>query len=399
MGVPTARPTLYFVRYIHSLIMVLPGILPNRRHLYRPSKQLKWQLLLVLPCFVLGITYLLLKPRYGGQWATFAGATLVNFGLGFSCTVLLDLLSQRIINRYPDLRQTGLRVALLLLGYMVITTAFVLGALWGYVQGHWFGYVYQPGTALHILLLIVVVNLISVGGFESVYALGKWRTTTIEKEQLKKINLQSQYESLKNQVNPHFLFNTLNSLSSLIADEPRRAEEFVDEMAKVYRYLLQTNRPTDHPQSTGELTTLATEMGFIHSYFHLLKTRYSTGIRLEVSIDEVDLDRLLPPLTLQMLVENAVKHNVIHAGKPLIIEIKSIPAGRLRVRNNLQRKTNRLGESQVLSNQVGLSNITAKYRLLAQQYTGLDSATTGVLVAETDAYFTVSLPLLNTDAI
>ena len=378
--------------------MVLPGILPQRTHWYRPTKQLKFQLLLVLPWFIPMVTYLLLGPRYVSNWSTFVGATLTNAGIGLSCQVTLDVVTQRIASHYPDMRQTGFRVALLVLSYMVITTVFILGPLWGYVYWHWFGYVYQSGTATRILLFNVVVNLISVGAFESVYSLDKWRTTTIEKEQLKKINLESQYESLKQQVNPHFLFNTLNSLSSLIADEPQRAEQFVDELAKVYRYLLQTNRRTDDTDHTGELTTLATEMAFIGSYFHLLKTRYGTGIRLDVAIDDADLNWLLPPLTLQMLVENAVKHNVIHADKPLTIEIKSAPTGRLLVRNNLQRKNTRPERRLVLSNQVGLSNITAKYRLLAQHRPTLNPATPGVIVAETDPFFTVSLPLLNPDA-
>ncbi|WP_460934811.1 sensor histidine kinase [Spirosoma humi] len=356
-------------------------------HWYRSTKQLKQQVPLVLPWYIPVVTYLLLGPAYVSHWSTLAGATLINFGIGLAGQFLLDVVTKRIIDRYFDLRQTGLRVSLLMLSYMVITTAFIVATMWGYEHGHWFGYEYQPGTATRILLFNVVVNLISVGVFESSYSMRMWRTSVVEKEQLKKINLQSQYESLKNQVNPHFLFNTLNSLSSLIADEPERAEEFVDEMAKVYRYLLQTNRQTD---DTGELTTLATEMAFIQSYFHLLKTRYGSGIQLDVTIDEADLTSLLPPLTLQMLVENAVKHNVIHANKPLIIEIKSAPTGRLLVQNNLQRKTTR-----VLSNQVGLNNIIAKYRLLAQQRPGLVPATTDITVAETDFYFTVSLSLIN----
>lgn len=344
---------------------------------------------LVLPWLIPAVTYLLLGPRYISHWSTFVGATLINIVGGLSCQLILDLVTHSVAGHYPDLRQTGLRVGLLMFGYMIITTVFIAGTLWGYQHWHWFGYVYQPGSVTRILLFNLVVNLISVGVYESRYSLRMWRASVIEKEQLKKINLQSQYESLKNQVNPHFLFNTLNSLSSLIADEPERAEEFVDEMAKVYRYLLQTNRQTD---GTGELTTLATEMAFIQSYFHLLKTRYGTGIQLDVALDDADLKRLLPPLTLQMLVENAVKHNVIHANRPLVIEIKSAPAGRLLVRNNLQRKTTR-----VLSNQVGLSNITAKYRLLAQHRFGFSPDAIGVSVVETDPFFTVSLPLLHSD--
>lgn len=346
-------------------------------------------MLLVLPWLSSMISYVLLGPPYLSHWSTFAGATLSSFSVGLGCYLLLGLIRHSILTQYPDLGQTGPRVALLLLSYMLLTTSFLLGILWGYLHWHWFGYVYQPGSTTRLLLLNLVVNLLAVGAFESSYSMARWRASTIEKEQLKKINLQSQYESLKQQVNPHFLFNTLNSLSSLIADEPQRAEEFVDEMAKVYRYLLQTNRHTDE---AGELTTLATEMSFIRSYFHLLKTRYGPGIHLQIELDESDLDRLLPPLTLQMLVENAVKHNVIHAHRPLVIEIKSAPAGQLVVRNNRQQKTTR-----VLSNQVGLSNITAKYQLLAEHRPGLE-ALTGLSIAQTDSHFTVSLPLLNTDA-
>lgn len=364
---------------------------------YWPSKQVKWQVTLLFPWFIPLITYLLLGPRYVQHWPTFVGATLLNLALGISCQYALDLLTQRIISLYPSLGQTGWRLLWLLLSFMGITFGVVLGALFLYDHFHLFGYMLKPDSMARILVFNVVVNLMSVGAYESIYSLTKWRESMLEKEQLKKVNLQSQYESLKSQVNPHFLFNTLNTLSSLIADEPERAEEFVDEMAKVYRYLLQTNRqpgpgandgPTD---LTGSLTTLETELTFIHSYFHLLKTRYGTGIRLEVAIDATSQRRLVPPLTLQMLVENAVKHNVIHAGKPLTIELKTTPMGELMVRNNLQRRNTR-----VLSNQVGLSNIRAKYRLLAQRFgTGTPGAPANITIDETNDFFTVHLPLLD----
>ncbi|QMW06884.1 histidine kinase [Spirosoma foliorum] len=381
-----------------------PGV---ARPWYWPSKQLGWQMLLLFPWFIPLVTYLLLGPRYFSDWSTFAGATSLNVTLGVICQWLLDQITKRVTDRYPGLGQTATRLILLLLAFMSISLLVILSGLWLYIHFNLFGYMYQPGVVSRILLFNVVVNLISVGAYESIYSLTKWRENMLEKEQLKKVNLQSQYESLKNQVNPHFLFNTLNSLSSLIADEPERAEEFVNEMAKVYRYLLQTNRGMEantdsllpnSPRSDrsrsdvsisgdGELTTLDTELTFIQSYFHLLKTRYGQGIQLDMVITESDKTRLLPPLSLQMLLENAVKHNVIHASKPLTIEIKSKPGGQLLVRNNLQRKPTR----RVLSNQIGLSNIQARYRLLAQRYTTLLE----IGINETDGYFTVILPLLN----
>lgn len=367
--------------------MPLSAPFPIRPLWFRSARRFRWQVPLRLLWLVPALAWLLLGTRYVSHWPTFAGATLINSLGGIGSQVLISRLTQRIAGYYPDLRQTGLRIGSLLFSYMLVTTVVIVGTAWAYEHGPLFGFTTPVVSMTHILLLNLVVNLISVGVFESQYSMGVWRASQAEKEQLKKINLQSQYESLKNQVNPHFLFNTLNSLSSLIADEPERAEEFVDEMAKVYRYLLQTNRQTD---DTGELTTLATEMAFIQSYFHLLKTRYGAGIQLDIALDAADMHRLLPPLTLQMLVENAVKHNVIHANKPLIIEIRSGAAHWLVVRNNLQRKTTR-----VISSQVGLSNIAAKYRLLFQHRPDLDPATTGFTVTEANACFTVSLCLLN----
>ncbi|RAJ92485.1 histidine kinase [Larkinella arboricola] len=342
------------------------------RHLPRFRKPRQWHFLLLFPWFIPVISYWIIGERYLSDFWTFVWATLLNLAIASGCQLSLDKLTQMVVRRYPNFGQTWQRVWRLLLVFMLVTPVFILGGIFLYDTFHLFGYHHNPAMTGKILLLNLVANLVSVGIDEGVYSLNKWRENTLEKEQLKKVNLQSQYESLKSQVNPHFLFNSLNSLSSLIADEPERAEEFVDEMSKVYRYLLQTNE--------DELTTLETELTFIQSYFHLLKTRYGAGIRLEIGVTEPFQTYRLPPLTLQMLVENAVKHNVIHSNKPLLIEIKTTQVGRLIVRNNLQRKTGR-----VASNQVGLSNILAKYRLLAQ---------TDPIVTSDQTYFTVALPLL-----
>ena len=204
------------------------------------------------------------------------------------------------------------------------------------------------------LIIGAVCNLLATSLNEGAAFFEKWRKMVDETEQLKKENLQSQLEGLKGQVNPHFLFNSLNSLSSLISDDPDKAEKFLDEMSKVYRYLLRTNE--------DGLTTLDAEMQFIHSYFHLLKTRYGDGLDLETIIDERYYTYQLPPLTLQMLVENAVKHNMILRDHPLKILIMTTNSGKLVVSNNLQRK-----DRMVSSNKVGLTNIVNKYRLMKQE--------------------------------
>ncbi len=173
-------------------------------------------------------------------------------------------------------------------------------------------------------------------------------------QQLKHKMTEVQMRALQSQISPHFLFNSLNTLSSLIADEPERAEQFVDQMSSVYRYLLQAN--------DRELTTLTTELTFIHSYYHLLKTRYGQGIVLDDDIADSFRSYLIPPLTLQLLVENAVKHNVVSANRPLRIRLSTSETGALCIWNNLQRKLN----NHTTSTQKGLLNIIEKYKLLHQ---------------------------------
>jgi len=193
-------------------------------------------------------------------------------------------------------------------------------------------------------------------------------------QQLKQEMTEVQMRALQVQISPHFLFNSLNTLSSLITDDPDRAERFVDEMSNVYRYLLQAN--------DRELTTLATEMRFIQSYYHLLKTRYGHGIILTIDIADTYLTYQLPPLTLQLLIENAVKHNVVSADRPLTIRITTDGTKSLCIRNNIQRK---IGNQQA-STQKGLLNIMEKYRLLNQP---------PIQITETDESFDVILQLID----
>ncbi|WP_420148469.1 sensor histidine kinase [Spirosoma sp.] len=181
-----------------------------------------------------------------------------------------------------------------------------------------------------------------------------------------------QMRALQSQINPHFLFNGLNTLSSLIDESPTQAGEFVDELSNVYRYLLRSN---EH-----ELTTLNVELRFILSYFHLLKTRFGRNIAMDIDVDDEYQDALLPPLTLQLLVENAVKHNVVLPKQPLTIRIRTTQYKQLIIENTLQRK-----KISVESNGVGLSNIAVKYRLLNQA---------SPLIEEQEGWFRVTLQLM-----
>jgi PAS domain S-box-containing protein len=168
---------------------------------------------------------------------------------------------------------------------------------------------------------------------------------------LQKENLQSQFEVLRQQVNPHFLFNSLNVLTSLIKLEPDLAEKFTEHLSKVYRYVLE-NKDND-------LVKLETELEFLDAYIFLLNIRFMDKIEVKITVEENKKDLLVLPLALQLLIENAIKHNSMSKRNPLKIEISIENANILRVENNLQER-----ESHMASTGVGLKNIAHRYKLL-----------------------------------
>lgn len=171
---------------------------------------------------------------------------------------------------------------------------------------------------------------------------------------LQKENLQSQFEVLRQQVNPHFLFNSLNVLTSLIKLEPDLAEKFTEHLSKVYRYVLE-NKDND-------LVNLQTELDFLDAYIFLLNIRFIDKIEVSVSIEEDKKELLILPLALQLLIENAIKHNSMSKKNPLKIEIFIDNENKLNVVNNLQER-----ESHMASTGVGLKNIEYRYKLLEME--------------------------------
>jgi LytS/YehU family sensor histidine kinase len=262
------------------------------------------------------------------------------------------------------------------MGVILLIVAVVLGPLhvWAETRmGFWqeeeitlFSYLYSIGMTLFFCQLIA-------GIYEALYYLKHWKQSVQKAEALEKRNLQTQLESLKNQVTPHFLFNSLNSLSGLVEEDPKRALRFIDELASIYRYLLQSNEK--------QLVTLGKELEFIDAYFYLLQTRFEGGLSLSKNIASELIGYLLPPLTLQILVENAVKHNMISESMPLHIKIYTDEAGNLIVLNNLQKR-----KSLVPSNKMGLMNVSAKYQLLNQP---------DIVINETLTHFQVIVPLIS----
>jgi len=329
-------------------------------------------MLVIMPPIAIFISAIVFGRRYFSDWKTFLVGTLPALIILMIVYILCGMVAGIMFNRFPKYSQTFKRIGLSLIIYVLIMTAGITIIFVGYDYTGFLGYEMNWSNYFIALAVGIVCNLLATSFNEGAAFFEKWRTLVDEAENLKKENLQSQLEGLKGQVNPHFLFNSLNSLSSLISDEPEKAEKFLDEMSKVYRYMLRSNE--------DGLTTLESELLFIQSYFHMLKTRYGDGLDMDVKVDNQFLHYQLPPLTLQMLVENAVKHNMILKDSPLHILIMTTNSGKLIVNNNLQRKT-----KNIISNKIGLSNISKKYQLMKQEE---------ITVQDDGKEFSVALPLL-----
>lgn len=210
--------------------------------------------------------------------------------------------------------------------------------------------------------------------YEAVYFMKRYMRSAAETEQLKREMVQSQLETLKNQVNPHFLFNSLNTLVSIIPDDKDVAVEFVRKLSKVYRYILEIK--------DRELITLQEELDFLNSYIFLQKIRFGDNLVIKLNIPEHLMEHQVVPLSLQMLLENAMKHNIVSTEKPLHIDVSIGKDDQtIVVRNNLQLK------QQVMdSTGTGLKNISHRYLFAS----GREVET----IVSTSA-FMVALPLID----
>lgn len=198
-----------------------------------------------------------------------------------------------------------------------------------------------------------------------------WIKSIEKNEELKRENLQAKYEALKNQVNPHFLFNSLNTLSGLVEQKPDLATDFIRKLSDIYRYVLE--------QTDKELVSIKEEMKFIDDYVFLLQMRFGKGFLFDSKID-IFQNMQVVPLSLQMLIENAIKHNAVSDDMPLKIEMKT-DHGFIVVTNNIQRK-------RVINNgmlPLGLENIKKRYAYLSN---------VRVEVIESENEFIVKLPVI-----
>ncbi|RAV98091.1 sensor histidine kinase [Pseudochryseolinea flava] len=229
------------------------------------------------------------------------------------------------------------------------------------------GYNFSRAGATSIMSIIITL-IISLFMHCRAF-LHHWRKTAIDAEKLQKESIAAKYESLKNQVNPHFLFNSFNALTNLVYEDQDKAAKFIKQLSNVYRYVLDTR--------DKELVSLEEEVGFLNAYMYLQKIRF--GNKLQMDMQLTGVESMVAPLVLQMLFENAIKHNIVSEENPLTIKVFAADQY-LIVQNNIQLKT----VLQEESNGIGLENICKRYEFLTDRK---------VIIEQTET-FTVKLPII-----
>lgn len=274
--------------------------------------------------------------------------------------------------KYPSLSDSKQRIAFLFIGIVisVLLVDFIGVTLVSLVADNVHFDIQERARSL---VVIIAMTIMVMAIYEAVYFFILLKKSIRDEEQAKQAIIQAELDTLRNQIQPHFFFNTLNTLRDIIDQSPKEeAKQFVDRLSNIYRFLLESGNT--------DLIALEAELKFAKDYIHIQSERFGDNLQLNWHVPESKLDRLIAPMSLQLLLENAIKHNVISRAKPLEINIDANGDG-LVVSNRIQKKS-----TQLPSTKVGLKNIKKRYSLISDQ---------SVEISDDGDQFSVSLPLLD----
>lgn len=323
---------------------------------------------------VFGILFVVVNQQFTlkGIGLVFLFSAMYSFGLGLGNGYINEYLN----TKWSWVEQTNQRVVAGIIATLIYTVFIVL--LIHYVQyvlilGNSFDNFFSENL-FWVHLFAVIIALAIATFFHARGFMINWKASLTQKSNKQEIVAKTEtakFESLKNQIDPHFLFNSLNVLTSLISENPKQAERFTTKLSKVYRYVLE--------QRNKELIPLSEELQFARTYMELLQMRFEDAIQFEIPSEISNEELKIVPLSLQLLLENALKHNVVSSSKPLKLRIFE-DNGVLIIENNVNHK-----EAIGKSTKIGLRNITDRYNLLTKR---------NVEITNDGLIFRISLPLL-----
>ena len=306
-------------------------------------------------------------------WDILGEQILYNLYYGIPLSLINGKLFDKLNRVLPWDTQAKQRAIAGIIGSIVITmlSLIVLNLiLWVFVKGNNFSVLWiRENRDFYIIGLLITV-LVSL----SMHAIGFFYEVQQEKvisQKLRKENLASELNALRAHIDPHFLFNSFNVLSGLIEEDKDKAQDFLSGLSKIYRYILE--------QRHEDTSTVEDELAFAKRYLDLQRTRFENSIILDTDIDQAVLKKKIPSLSLQLLLENAIKHNAFDVDEPLSISIKA-DADKLVISNNRKTRGHING-----SNKIGLQNIKDRYKLMSAEE---------IMITAAPDRFTVQLPLI-----
>ncbi len=318
------------------------------------------------------VTDFLFSGNSFGRFPFMKAVVIWSVSLGFSTTnwFIMRAILIALRKKYPALSDDLKRNLLFFL--TIVATVMIVDRIGVLILNEVFGGTYNHPVRQRIILPIILISTMTMAIYEAIYHYSRLKKSIREEEQAKQAIVQAQLDTLRNQAQPHFFFNSLNTLRDIIDQNTKEdAKEFVNRLAEVYRFILDSGNV--------HLISLADELKFARAYIHIQKERFGKNLKVNWDIPDVYLDKMIVPMSLQNLLENAVKHNVISKAKPLSIIVK-IEENHIVIENKLAPKS-----TQLPTTKLGLKNIERRYSLISDE---------PMLIEKNQGNFKVSLPLI-----
>jgi two-component system, LytTR family, sensor kinase len=332
--------------------------------------------------FVIPYVVLINLLIFGGCVVSSLKSFLQGFGIStlyFAVIYMIfGVVATLIKKRLPDDHQLFNRISVMLPVFYLMNLLAVQGVYLFYENVPIYGCEARRFMIWWVTAYACVASTILTFLNEAAVGWEKWKTSITETGRLESAYQRSRLLSLKRQINPHFLFNCFNTLSSLINEDEKEAEQFLDEMTRVYRYLLKGDEE--------QLVSLKEELKFINSYLYLNKTRFGNALQVEIRIREEDEGKKIPPLSLQVVLENIIYRNAFSKSSPMSIQLYTNNKNALVVKNTLHPKP----VKDVMDYEEALDNLVNKYKLLSRLE---------VEVYETATHRMVVLPLIEKEGV
>ncbi len=302
--------------------------------------------------YMVGMNLLIFGKCLFSSWATFGLSFLCSTIYFFMVYGIFGTVAVRIKNAYPTAGDLFKRISIMLPAFYLMNAPAIAGLFYLYDYTGWVDCMTRHNMIKWTILYGCVMSTVITFINEGMANWEKWKKSLSQADKLRNAFHRSKVLGLKGQINPHFLFNCFNTLSGLIQEDPDKADDFLNEMIRVHRYLLRSD--------DAHLVTVADEICYAQSYLNLAKARFGDAISTKMRIDPGALDLMIPPLTMQVILENIIYTNALNKKDPVNISITSESDKTVHISHSIHEKI----IVRSLNNDEGINNLVTRFGLL-----------------------------------